>query len=360
MRRITPLRILAPSVAVLSLLAFLIASATVFNPDASTPSSVALAQKATTQDRQSQKVTLTRLEGKVRVEIDGELFTEYLYKGHNKPILYPVVGPQGIQMTRNFPMKGGVPGEAPDHPHHRSLWYTHGSVNGIDFWGEKSESGKTIHDTFLELREGDQGIIEAFNKWVSADGQVQCTDTRRLTFHVIDGAKAIDYDVTLRASEGRVTLGDTKEGTMGIRTHPNLRLKNDPEDGVTTANGHALNSAGDRDFDLWGKKAKWVDYWGKIEGKTVGVAIFDHPDNPRHPTWWHARAYGLIAANAFGKHNFEKTPRGEGDFVIEAGRTARFRFRFVFHEGDAEAGKVAWHYHQFAEHASSPQDQGGN
>ena len=85
----------------------------------------------------------------------------------------------------------------------------------------------------------------------------------------------------------------------------------------------------------------------------VGVAIFDHPSNPRHPTWWHARAYGLVAANAFGVHNFESKPAGTGDFTIEAGESATFRYRFLFHEGDVERGKIAWHYHQFSSHDDS-------
>ena len=145
-----------------------------------------------------------------------------------------------------------------------------------------------------------------------------------------------------------MTFGDTKEGTMGIRTHPNLRLRNDARRGVTTANGQALNSAGDRDGKLWGKRAKWVDYWGKIGDHIVGVAIFEHPSSARHPTWWHARDYGLVAANAFGVHDFEKKPRGTGDMVIEAGGSVTFKYRFLFHEGDAEAAKIAERYAAYA------------
>ena len=293
----------------------------------------------------AEKVKLTRDGDAVRVDVDGKHFTTYLAKGNHKPILYPVLGPSGVAMTRNYPMKQ-VDGEAKDHPHHRSIWYTHGEVNGISFWHEGKNAGVTVHEEFVEVSSGDRGVLTTKNKWVGPDGKTVCTDVRTLTFRTRGDVRMIDYDVTLHASNGKVTLGDTKEGTMGIRTHPNLRLTN--SNGVTTANGKALNASGDRDKSLWGKRAKWVAYWGKIDGKEVGVAIFDHPTNPRHPTWWHARDYGLVAANAFGVHNFERKPKGTGDFVIEAGKSARFRFRFVFHDGSAESAKVADLFGQYA------------
>ena len=77
-----------------------------------------------------------------------------------------------------------------------------------------------------------------------------------------------------------------------------------------------------------------------IDGKTIGMAIFDHPSNPRHPTWWHARYYGLVAANPFGIHDFEKQPDGTGDLTIPAGKSVTFRYRFLFHEGDYKAADI--------------------
>ena len=115
-----------------------------------------------------------------------------------------------------------------------------------------------------------------------------------------------------------------------------------------TAVGHAINSEGDKDRDLWGKRAKWVDYWGAVKGKTLGIAIFDHPANPRHPTWWHARDYGLVAANPFGIHDFEKKPKGVGDMVIKDGSAVTFRYRFVFHQGDAKSANIEALYARFA------------
>ena len=294
------------------------------------------------------EVTLEQLDGKIRVEIDDDLFTEYIYQGHAKPILYPIVGPYGIGMTRNYPMKQDVDGEATDHIHHRSMWFTHGDVNGVSFWDEMEGAGKVVHDKLIQVEEhSDRASIQTANKWLDVNGKEICRDTSILVFSVPSGQRAIDWITTIHASRGDLTWGDTKEGTMGIRMHPNLRLNNAPKQGVTTANGQAINSAGDRNQDVWGKRAKWVDYWGQIDGKTVGIAIMDHSKNPRHPTWWHARDYGLVAANPFGIHDFEGKPEGTGNLIVPAGESITFHYRFFFHEGDAEHAKIAQQYVHF-------------
>ena len=135
---------------------------------------------------------------------------------------------------------------------------------------------------------------------------------------------------------------------MAVRTHPNLRLDNDARRGVTTANGQSVNSEGVEGKPMWGKRAAWVDYWGTINERQVGIAIFDHPENLRHPTTWHARSYGLVAANLFGLHHFEGKQKGEGDFTVKSGDDVTFRYRIVLHEGDAKQAKVAELYGDFA------------
>ncbi len=274
-------------------------------------------------------------QGRVRVMVGESHFADYIHEGLPAPAVYPIHGPGGVSMVRHFPFVKGVKGEATDHPHHRSLWYAHGSVNGVDFW---HGAGRIVTRGEVKV-EGD--TITAEHDWNDGEGKTLCTDTTRLRFGVEDGARFIDFTITFQASQGDVTFGDTKEGTMAIRTHPNLRLVNDPRQGVTTANGKAASSEGVEGKAVWGKRAAWVDYWGKIEGRTVGIAIFDHPENPRFPTWWHAREYGLVAANPFGAHDFEGKPRGTGDFKIKSGETATFRYRFLFHEGDVQQARIA-------------------
>jgi len=291
------------------------------------------------------EIAIREEDGKLCVTAGGAPFAEYVYEGLPKPCIYPVLGPDGIPMTRNYPFKK-VEGEANDHPHHQSLWYTHGDVNGVDFWSVRDNAGKIRHTGKVEIK---GATLSGKREWVDKDGKIVCTDDVAVTFgEEADGTRWIDYVMTIHASQGELEFGDTKEGSMGIRTHPNLRLRNDKRRGVTTANGHALNSAGHKDGALWGKRAKWVDYWGTIDGKTVGVAIFDHPENPRHPTWWHARDYGLVAANPFGLHYFEKKEKGAGDMKIADGESVTFRYRFVFHRGGAEQAKTADRYAAWA------------
>jgi hypothetical protein len=202
----------------------------------------------------------------------------------------------------------------------------------------------------LKVESGsDRGLIQTANNWVAVDGTIISTDTRTLSFRAVPGGRAIDWEITLHASHGEVTFADDKHGLMAIRTHPNLRLDNDPDRGVTTANGQVVNSEGISGKAVFGKRARWIDYWGKINDKTVGIAIFDHPENPNHPTWWMARGYGYVAADPCGGHSIGGEPPGTGDLVIPAGESITFRYRYVFHEGDPEQAGVAERYQRYVE-----------
>ena len=292
-------------------------------------------------EKNTAEVTLDKDDVAVVVTVDGKLFTKYVYNDERraKPILYPVIGPNDIPMTRRYPIEEAGEGEAKDHHHHASLWYTHGEVNGISFWHIGKDTGEIIHEKFLKL-EGN--VIATRNKWVDSKGKVVCRDERTLAFHGEGDDRAIDVTVKILADSGDVTFGDTKEGSMGIRSNPVLRLKG------SVAKGKALNSAGDTDKALWGKRAAWVSYWAPQKKKVVGFSIFDHPTNPRHPTWWHARDYGLVAANPFGIHNFERKPKGTGDMKVKNGESVTFRYRFLFHANDAKTAGIAKRYEDWA------------
>ena len=296
----------------------------------------------------AERVKITEAKGKVRVDLDGELFTEYHFEGAPHVYFYPVIGPGERPMTRNWPMKD-APGEEKDHPHHRSLWYSHGAVNGIDFWAETPKAGKILHDKFVEVKSGDEsGVIKSQNRWVGPDGKVVCTDER--TFRVYATPKnerLFDFEITIKAGKDDLVFGDTKEGSMAIRVNETMRLKPNKENQGKPV-GRIVLSTGVSGDATWGKQAAWCDYSGPVEGKTVGVAIFDHPKNPRHPTWWHVRDYGLFAANPFGLHDFEKKPAGAGNLRIPAGENVTFRYRFYFHEGDEKQAKVAEKFKEYA------------
>jgi hypothetical protein len=287
-------------------------------------------------------IKITEAGDKLRVEIGSKLFTEYNFKDVPRPYFYPVIGPTGVCITRHWPMEEG-PDEEHDHPHHRSLWFTHGDVNGHDFWSEVEKAGKIVHDKFVSVTSGPEvGVIKSQDKWVSNDGEIICTDTRTHKFYNRADGQIMDFEVTIHASHGEVTMGDTKEGSMAIRLAPTMRVEG------KVGKGHIVNSEGHRDGQAWGKRAAWCDYYGPLDGEVVGVAIFDHPANLKHPTWWHVRAYGLFAANPFGVHYFEGKPKGTGDITIAAGESLTFRYRLYFHKGDTEQSKVAEYYSEYA------------
>lgn len=298
-------------------------------------------------------VQVRQLADRIRIEIDGELLTEYHYQRGSRPFLYPLLAPGGIPLTRAWPIETGTE-EEQDHPHHRSFWFAHGDVNGHDFWSESEQAGRTIHEKFLELRSGrDTGLIRSANRLVAKDGTPVATDERTFRFHRRPGVRLLDFEVTIHASHGELRFGDTKEGTFALRLAETMRLApNRYNKGKPT--GHILNSEGGRDGDTWGKRARWVDYSGPVRGATYGVTIFDHPSNPRHPTWWHVRDYGLFAANPFGIHDFEKKPPGTGNLVVPAGQSVTFRYRILLHPGDADAAQIAKEYDAYCRQTAKP------
>lgn len=286
---------------------------------------------------------------RIVVQLEGQTWTEYVHGNVPRPFCYPLLGPGDAVMTRHFPMRN-VAGEEKDHPHHRSFWFSHGSVNGYDFWSELPKTGRIVHQVVERLEPGpDRGLLQTSNLWVSADGQPVCADQRTLIFYVPgpDRSRVIDFQITLQALAREVVFGDTKEGTMALRVAETIPAKKRA--------GRIVNSRGDTDGAAWGKRAEWCDYSGPIGGRTMGMALLDHPANPRHPTWWHVRDYGLFAANPFGRHDFERLPdRTVGNLTVVPGKPITFRYRLILHEGDAQAADLAQKYRQYSETPKQP------
>jgi hypothetical protein len=301
-------------------------------------------------------VEVKSLDDRVRIEVDGKLFTEYRTIGAPHVYYWPVIGPGGAKMTRSWPM-AEIPGEERDHVHHRSLWFSHGLVNGVDFWGEdasykgnpKHPVGRIEHDKIVEAKGGAElGVLKTSQKWIGPNDSVPLTSTQTLkVYSRPETERVFDFEVTLTAGDKDVVLGDTKEGTAAIRIAESMRLKG-PK--ATPGAGKILNSEGDADGNVWGKRAKWVDMSGPIDGKMFGIAFMDHPTNPRHPTRWHARDYGLFAANPFCEKDMDKNqPQGAGDYTLKAGQSVTFRYRLLIHEGDATAAKVADRFQAYSQ-----------
>ena len=302
----------------------------------------------------------------VRVDIEGQLFTRYYYQGVPKPVLWPIIGPTGKSVTRSYPMTDALEGEREDHHHHRGLWWTHGNINGTDFWSESSKSGREVHREFVELAGGPVcGIIKTRNDWMvgqweqqeprTVDGvhldawqpvgepQKLCEDEREVRVYRVATGRLLDYTITIRATDRELVFGDTKEGSFGMRLAGRMDVD-------AKLGGRIVNSNGQTDGEAWGKAAEWCDYYGPVDDKTVGVAILDHPTSFRHPTTWHVRTYGLFAANPFGLHDFLRDENKDlGNHTVPPGESITFKYRIFIHEGDTEAARVADAYGAYAD-----------
>ena len=223
------------------------------------------------------------------------------------------------------------------------MYFAHGDINGYDFWGEAafprwsghsaSTFGRTVFRELGGMRGGpESGAFRAEFDLVTPDGKAIASETQSFTFTGDDLTRVIDCEFTIHANHGPVKIGDTKEGTFAIRL--NQALESPP--------GHMVNSNGATgEKEIWGKRADWVDYYGNVSGEDLGIAIFDGPANLRHPTYWHARHYGLLAANPFGLREFLHDRHQDGSFMIADGGSLTLRYRVFIHHGDFREAKVA-------------------
>lgn len=283
--------------------------------------------------------TYKQTDNAVNVMKGDQVIASYVYKDTAKPYIYPLLSPSGLAVTRNFPMKE-VAGEPTDHPHQKSMWIGFGDINGVDFWTEGEKSGKIVQTSikFNPITAGPYWSIHTRNDWLSPDGKKLLEDDRRVVFYSCTSGTVIMTKITLRASVKDITLGDTKEGFFGIRLAPSMTL----QDGK--GKGHILNSEGAKDNEAWGKRAKWVDYTGEVNGKTVGVTVFDSHYNLGYPTYWHARDYGLLAANPFGARDFTGDKKNASPVTIPltipfAG-SKTFTYVTLIHDGQVDANTL--------------------
>lgn len=283
-------------------------------------------------------------DGQLSIHINGEFFSTY-YFGSDvvKPYFHPVIGPTGKSVTRGYPMIPDVAGETKDHHHHKGFYVAHGDVNGADHWSEAPNHAVMRHAGFSRLISGPvYGGFDETVEWLDRDAGVIMTETRRMTFFNAGPDHRL-FDISLRFNAGStaVTFGDTKEGGLiSIRLASSMDAKGD---------GMIVNShLGTQEAENWGKRAMWCDYTGPVNGQTVGVCMMDHPTNPRYPTHWHVRAYGLMTANPFGLHDFYKdTHTHRGDWTIPTYDSRNFLYRVLIHKGNTAESGVAERYHDF-------------
>ena len=304
---------------------------------------------------------------KVEVTVDGEFFTAYIYPEElEKPVLYPVVAPGGMIVTRGFPIEPRK-GERVDHPHQVGLWFNYGDVNGYDFWNNssavspdrKSHYGRIIHREISGTETyGDKGILRVRMDWMAPDTERATRLLEEQTTYIFRGKgqlRIIDRNTRLKAVSGPVTFTDNKEGMLAIRTdrafeHPSdepliftdatgspTKVPLLDNEGVT---GWYRNSNGDEGNDVWGKNARWVKLGATRGGQSYSIVIFDHPGNMNYPSCWHARGYGLFSVNNLGRQVYNPDLE-KFQFTLENGGILEFRHRIVVASSDLSDREIS-------------------
>jgi hypothetical protein len=295
-------------------------------------------------------------EQKVDVLIDGKLFTSYRYPGNiDKPVLYPLQTASGTLVSRGFPLDNR-PNERTDHPHHVGMWFNYGDVNGLDFWNnsyaipasQKSKYGSVHHQQVKKVKDGKKnGELVVTANWVDAAGNILMKEETSFIFSGDNNHRIIDRSSKLTALSKKVELKDNKEGILGIRVARELEIPADKPEIFTDANGiptkvavlnnqgvtgNYLTSEGKAGNDVWGTRGKWCLLYGNKNNEPVSIAILDHPSNPGYPTYWHARGYGLFAANNLGQEALSGG-KEKLNFVLQPNQSITFRYKVIITNG---------------------------
>ena len=297
-------------------------------------------------------------EKKIEVRFDGRLLTAYCYfDSTEKPVLFPLKTLSGITVTRGYPVAPRE-GERTDHPHHLGLWLNYESVNGLDFWNnstaisdeKKPRYGSIRHKKILSTSsKKDNAVIETLSHWVNLQGEVLLEEKTRFQFSKNENDFIIDRISTLTSTAPEVVFKDVKDGMLGLRVDRQLELPSKEASQFVDAHGNAttvaaseimttgmyVNKEGIKGDDVWGKRSVWASLNGKKSGEAISIAIIDHPKNVGYPTYWHARGYGLFAANPLGQKVFSNG-KEELNLTLKKGEQTTFRYRIIVHGGDAE------------------------
>ena len=280
----------------------------------------------------------------ISISIDGQPFSDFFIgSAYPKPYLAPLRTASGLIVTRKFPMET-VDGESRDHPHHRGLFVGFHDINGVNFWENEfsyttKNRGKIVLRKLEAVKPGRKtGSIGAEFAWLDMTGKEMLAERRTMTFSGDHNVRTVDVDLNLTAKVP-LKFADDKDGFFAIRVADSMAEKN---------GGRMTNSDGAQsEKNVWGKRADWVDYDGTVDGKTVGIVIFDNPKNYNHPPRWHSRGYGLFAVNPFMVKDIDPKLKEPGGYSMAAGQQLRFRYRVVIHAGDVPAKELADWYSDY-------------
>jgi len=297
-------------------------------------------------------VTVNEEGGRVDIAINGQPFTSYIWpESLAKPVLYPLRTARGTIITRGYPLEPR-PGERVDHPHHVGMWLNYENVNGIDFWNNSEaikpqdapKMGTIRHRSIVLARGGPgEGALEVDADWLTYSKKVLLQEHTRFVFRGGPDFRSVDRITTLRATDEKVIFADAKDGMLGLRVVRALEMPSDKAEVFTDAGGRAttvakldnsgvngvyLTSEARKGEAAWGTRGRWCNLSGKIGNEPVTISIFDHPSNPGFPTYWHARGYGLFAANPLGEKIFSNGKQ-ELSLTLAPHQSVTFRYRIL-------------------------------
>jgi hypothetical protein len=322
----------------------------------------------------SVQLTVNEAARRVDVSIDGKPFTSYIWPDSvKKPVLYPIRDAKGTLVTRGWPMDPR-PGERVDHPHHVGLWLNYENVNGSDFWNNSDaipakdapRMGTIVHRRIVSAKSGQRGELVTESDWVLHDGTTLLHERTAYIFSGDATSRTIDRTTTLTALDRRVAFDDAKDGMLGLRVARQLELPSTkpevftdiagrktevPKLDNTGITGNYSTSEGKQGNDAWGTRGRWCLLTGRIGTETITIAILDHPSNPGYPTYWHARDYGLFAANPLGQRVFSNGKETLG-FALEAKQSVTFRYRILVVDGGLTAERAEREQTAFAHDAA--------
>lgn len=306
------------------------------------------------QKNETVKIVKNKTAKKIDVFVDDKLFTSFLYPDTlEKPVLYPVYTASGTDVTRGFPLNP-KPGDPADHPHHIGIWFNYENVNGLDFWNnsyaipkeKKNLYGWIKTDRILESKSGAKGILSYHANWTNQKNETLLEETTRFEFSQAGHKRIIDRITVLKANT-EIKFTDAKDGMLGLRLAHELQIPTtkdqkftDDKGNITivkggtdkVANGNYITSEGIQGNSAWSTRAAWCKVYGKMGNDSVSVVIIDHPKNPNYPTFWHARGYGLFAANPLGEKIFTNG-KSEKNLKLKKGESVTFRYRIVLDNG---------------------------
>lgn len=270
------------------------------------------------------RVTAEAVDGGVRVSVAGSLFTVYKTDAAQKyPYFFPVNGPLSGQPVTTETSE--------PYPHHHSLFFGCDKVNGGNYWQEGLDRGQIVSEgvEILEAR-GDRAVFRDRCRWVRPGKDPVIRDERTVTVSApSDTVRQIDFDIVMTPQED-VRIEQTNHSLFSARMVPEL---------CVLQGGALVNAAGDRNEEgTFGKPSPWADFSGTRDGKTEGLAILQHPENPWHPAPWFTRDYGFFSPTPmFWPENGKHTD-------LPKGKPVRLRYRVLVHAGGTEEAGIAAAY----------------